>query len=104
MADPDKLLKPGIAVDAKIESKKAENVLLAPEKSVFTLKEKSYVFTVGAGKLKLTEVETGLSDDEFVEILKGITESDKIVANPDNDMKDKMPVKVAGETSGAKEE
>lgn len=88
----DLALKPGVAVDVKIEARTAAGALLVPETSVFTRSGAPFVFAVRGGTLALVPVKEGLSDDRVVQILEGLEESDRIVRNPRNDMEEGMKV------------
>ncbi len=77
-------LLPGMNIDAEIVVAKAENVLAVP---VSAVKRNNVVYVRGdktdekdnaPDGYKSVKVETGLSDDSYVEIISGLTEEDKI--------------------------
>lgn len=90
-------LKPGVSVDVSIEADRVEAALRVPEKSVFSKAGEDFVFVVRDGKLALAKVETGLSDDRFLEIRSGLSETDRVVLNPDITIEPGRPAKVANE-------
>src|SRR5690606_27498808 len=102
LIDPKNSLRPGMSCTADIETETIENVLSVPIQSVTTReggpsdgqmpeggegeefqqvkevkkekisKVKEIVFLVKNGKAKKVEVETGLSDDNYIAILSGL--------------------------------
>ena len=40
------------------------------------------VFTIDAGKAKMVEVKTGISDDTFIQIVEGLENEQEIVSGP----------------------
>ncbi len=82
------LLKPGMSVEVNIEIDKAENVLLISN-SMINKKENGTEFVlVTSGKnendleAKITKknIETGITDDIYTEVLSGLAEGDLIIA------------------------
>jgi hypothetical protein len=51
------------------------------------------------GHLALAVVEEGVGNDEFVEILSGLSPSDEVVTRPDNDMEEGRPARVASDVA-----
>lgn len=110
LIDPKNSLRPGMSCTADIETETIENVLSVPIQSVTTReggpsdgqmpegeegeefqqvkevkKEKiskvnEIVFLVKNGKAKKVEVETGLSDDNFIAILSGLEGGEDVVS------------------------
>ncbi len=94
-------LRPSMNIDATVVFNSSANTLMVPSGDIKTVMGKSYVYIKdedgkadkkddepnGAGKdaapeapegYKAVEVETGLSNDEYTEILNGLTEGDEI--------------------------
>jgi HlyD family secretion protein len=110
LIDPKNSLRPGMSCTADIETETIENVLSVPIQSVTTReggpsdgqmpeggegeefqqvkevkkekisKVKEIVFLVKNGKAKKVEVETGLSDDNFIAILSGLEGGEDVVS------------------------
>lgn len=106
--DPESKLRPGMSCDAEIKTETRKNVLSVPIQSVTARldklmdksadgdensnfqqsnntaknKLKEVVFIVENGKAKKVEVETGISDDAYIEIKKGLTENQEVVSGP----------------------
>ncbi|GAB4126621.1 MAG: efflux RND transporter periplasmic adaptor subunit [Ignavibacteriales bacterium] len=106
--DPEFKLRPGMSCDAEIKTETRKNVLSVPIQSVTARldkpvekpaeddengsfqpsnnnsknKPKEVVFVVENGKAKKIEVETGISDDSYIEIKKGLKENQEVVSGP----------------------
>lgn len=66
----------------KDDGEKEDDSNKKSEKELSNVKVKEYVFVVSEDKVKLVEVKTGIQDDEYIQILSGVTESDKVVTAP----------------------
>ncbi|MCX7710751.1 MAG: efflux RND transporter periplasmic adaptor subunit [Clostridia bacterium] len=86
-------LKSGYGVDVKIIAQEKQNTVFVPDKAVFDLEGEDGVFTIKNGKLVLKPVKTGIENDDFIEILEGVSEGDQIVVDPDNKLKPGLRVK-----------
>ncbi|MDY0083477.1 MAG: efflux RND transporter periplasmic adaptor subunit [Ignavibacteriaceae bacterium] len=110
LIDPKNALRPGMSCTADIETETIQNVLSVPIQSVTTRegspsgdkmpegegpgefqqvkevkkekihKVKEIVFLVENGKAKKVEVETGLSDDNYITILSGLEGGEDVVS------------------------
>ena len=78
----------GLSANVDIVTEKADNVLLVPIQSVYKEKGESYVDLLvsvqepreGTGELiKKVEVNTGINDYYYIEIISGLKEGDKII-------------------------
>ncbi|MDP3014550.1 MAG: hypothetical protein Q8M92_09925, partial [Candidatus Subteraquimicrobiales bacterium] len=78
-----------------IETSK-ENVLVVPLGAVLEKEEKNVVYVVEDGVVSEQEVETGLSDEAYVEIKSGLKEGEEVVISGADKLKDGDKVKVAG--------
>jgi len=122
--NPDDRLRPGMTSEVSIVTSSAPNALAVPIQSVVervppsnkkkaTEEEdenalrKKYVFVVKGGKVKMTEVSTGVSDSTHVAILTGIKARDQVVTGPFRilkKLKDSDPVEITKEEKKAKAE
>ena len=75
-------LTPGMAVDVVIITQEAKGVLAVPKESVFTDKDKEFVWAARDGRAGMIEVVTGLEGDELVEVKKGLKQGDLVLTNP----------------------
>lgn len=78
----DMRLKPGMYATLRIAGTSGQNVLTIPRDAVLSTGERSIVFvkTTG-GSLSPREVAVGASNDERLEILRGLTVGDTVVAS-----------------------
>ncbi len=105
LVDVDKGLRPGMSCNADIETETIKNVLSVPIQSVtarsndFVKKEeteeensipkkkengitkpKELVFLVKNGKAKSVEIETGISDDNYIHVKSGLSGGEQVVS------------------------
>lgn len=91
--NPDGVLKPGFNLDVDIIAVDRQNVLSITQAALLREPEtkKNYVYTVSSENIAAkTYVETGLYGDMLVEITSGLTEGDRIVTNPSDQLSDGM--------------
>lgn len=75
----DGTLKLGMSVSCTILLKEQENVLTVPINAVQTNNNQKYVIVVDEnGTTKNVDIETGISDDEYVEVTTGLEEGQKV--------------------------
>lgn len=75
----DGLLFPTMTARTTIQTGESKNVLIVPIAAVKEEKGKKYVQTLVDGKPQNTTVETGLSDDENIEITKGLNAGEQVI-------------------------
>ncbi len=78
----------GMSGDAEIILYEKENVLLVPQTSIVNIEGKNYIWAIENGIAKKTQVETGISSFDEIEILNGIKEGTQIVNRPPKDLGD----------------
>lgn len=76
--NPNRLIKPGMSGDAKIIIMEKSKVIAIPLASINRKDNKLFVKIVKDKKLTEVEVKTGISDFEYIEIISGLKEGDKI--------------------------
>lgn len=83
--------KPGMTASVEIETSRKDNVLSVPVKSVTTRSVKDstgvsdirqVVYVFQKGKAVERVVETGIQDDENIEILSGLSENEQVITGP----------------------
>lgn len=127
LVDPKNSLRPGMSCNADIETETVANILSVPIQSVTTrsdmpqmdqasgdgedegiiqvktdrknnFKPKEVVFLIKNGKAKSVEVETGLSDDNYIAVLKGLEGGEEVVSGSykaiSRELNDGMQVRV----------
>lgn len=124
-------LKPGMSASVDVETQTAFNIIAVPIQAV-TVRDfaklssdstktdslktgekpkediRRVVFTVADGVVTMTEVETGINDDRFIQILRGIDVGTDIVTGSyrilSRDLKDKDKVRTAADANKPEEE
>ncbi|MFQ5855631.1 MAG: efflux RND transporter periplasmic adaptor subunit [Anaerolineae bacterium] len=80
--DPTDLpLRPGMTAGVDIVVAEHENVLLVPNRAVRTQQGKRVVLVPRGNETMAVEVETGLRNEQFVEIKSGLSEGDRVVTS-----------------------
>jgi HlyD family secretion protein len=99
LIDLDPNLRPGMSCNADVETETVHDVLSVPIQSVtartdipgdsaaangnelmMNKKPKEVIFLVDNGKAKLVVVETGISDDNYLEIKKGVSGDEEVIS------------------------
>lgn len=73
------LLKPGMFARVEIITREYENILVVPLKTVLDREKQKIVFVVKENKAKMVPVETGISDEENIEIKRGLSTGEKVI-------------------------
>lgn len=89
----------GVKVKITLVTQHAENVMTVPIDAVYHENEKSYVYTYSNGKANKVYVETGLFNEDVVEILSGISDNDQIIVTWSSQLRDGVEVKTEGSVS-----
>lgn len=89
----------GIKVKLNMTTKHADNVITLPIDAVYHESEKSFVYTYVNGKANKVYVETGLYDDEKIEIISGITTDDQVITTWSSQLRNGSEVKVENSVS-----
>jgi len=74
-------LKTGMTADVEVIISELHDVLYVPIQSVITVEEKKICYVIRS-RAEKREVETGLFNDNFVEIKSGLAEGEKVLLNP----------------------
>lgn len=79
--------RPGYEFDADIITRRREKALLVPYKAVFDRDGKNSVFVVENDRAALREIESGIENDDFIEIISGAAEGETVIVDPPNAVK-----------------
>lgn len=91
----DNALKGGMFADVEIVTKRTDNVLAVPTDTLLSEDDESYVYLLNGENAVKTRVVTGAADDQYTEILSGISAGDQIIQKGKEFLKqDQCPVKV----------
>jgi len=75
-------LKTGMTGKVEVIIEELHDILYVPIQSVVTVEEKKVCYAMASNRSEQREVETGLFNDNFVEIKSGLTEGEKVLLNP----------------------
>ncbi len=87
LIDTSAKIRPGMSITATITTATRDSALSIPLSAVVSysdssLKEAEGVFLVEDGRAKKVKIETGISDDRFIEVKSGLTVDQKIITGP----------------------
>lgn len=92
--NPEMLLRPGMFAKADIIAERKENVVAIRKDYITKRGGREIVFTVERTNAVENVIETGISDDQWVEVEKGLIEGDKIVRSGFEWLRNRSKVKV----------
>jgi RND family efflux transporter MFP subunit len=99
--NPDGLLQPGAYAQVDFELPSNPNVVQVPTSALIFREHGMEVATIGAGdKIELKPVTLGRNLGTEVEVVKGLTLSDRVVNSPPDSLADGDTVSIAGQQSG----
>ncbi len=98
--NPGFRLKPGMYARVKLITGRNANALTVPRAAVVDIDAKRGVFVLDKDVARFTEIETGMSDGERVEVLKGAPEGARVVTTGALAIRDGDRVQVAGAGAG----
>jgi HlyD family secretion protein len=75
-------IKTGMTAKVEIIIEELKNVISVPIQTVVNRNGKKVCYVIGSREPEQREVETGLFNDNFVEIKSGLVEGDKVLLNP----------------------
>lgn len=91
----DGMLRGGLTAEAKIETAKAQAVLVVPREAVVSAGSDShYVFVVNEGVARRREVQTGILGDVLAEVTSGLTDGETVVVTGVDFLRDGTAVNV----------
>ena len=79
ITNPDDRIVLGLDAKLTIYTQKSENALLIPVEAVNADKDGDFLYVVENGVAVKKNVVCGISSDEYIEVLEGITEQDQII-------------------------
>jgi RND family efflux transporter MFP subunit len=87
-------LKAGMFATANLASGSSVNALSIPRKTLVGSTKSPQVYVVKNGKAILTSFNAGTSDSDYIEVVSGITETDKVVIKGQVNLKNNSNVKI----------
>lgn len=94
LSNRDGILQPGMFADARITVKKTKDSIVVPRSAILKDKNGFYAFIVDKQTAKKVRVETGIQNDNAVQILKGIQKGDQVVYLGNYELKEGMQVSI----------
>ena len=91
--NPDGEIILGMDVKPRLSCAAAEDVISIPKEALNEEDDDAYVFVVENKKATLKKVETGIRNDDMIEVTSGLCAGDTVVWNSDANLKDGMEVK-----------
>jgi len=93
----DNLIKPGMTAKVNIMSEKREDIIIVPVNSILTEDSGKYVFTIENDRAVKRFVDTGISNEDMVEITKGLESGQLLVVKGHQFLRHNDPVIVLQE-------
>lgn len=95
LKNPDHLIKPGMFASAKLVLSAQDGVISLPINAVVSKNDETYVFVLqDDNTVKKVSVQTGMTNDESIEIVSGLAEGDQVVIRGQDYLVDGSTVEV----------
>lgn len=94
--DSTRKLKPGMFVETRIVVSNKPDALVVPRKSISYEQNQPYVFVFNFRGMQVSKhsIKTGISEGDYIEVVEGLNEGDRIVTVGVEGLKDEMKVRV----------
>ena len=96
-SDAQKLIA-GTTVKITLATRRADQVMTIPVDSVYYEAQKAFVYCMEGNKAVKTEIETGITNNETVEVKSGLTKDSQIITTWASQLKDGAEVKLRDAT------
>lgn len=95
LIDNDRLkLRPGMFVKADIVVDQADSAIIIPKDVVLSRRNRKYVYIVERNTAILRDIQTGLEDEDNVEVIEGLKENDNLIIRGYETLRENSRVKV----------
>lgn len=91
---PDDSIILGLDTKTTVNTASRENVICIPKDALVESGDGTYVFVAADKKAICKKIETGIKNDDMIEVTSGLQEGDVVVWNDKTELKDGMDVKV----------
>lgn len=81
-------LKPGFNVDVEVITEEVKDAVMVPKDAVFEMDDNDYVFTINGGKAELRKIVKGVDNKDWVQVVEGLEENEKVILDPPNNLSD----------------
>lgn len=92
--NPDLKLRPGMFAKADVITVRKDSVLAVPKEIITTRRGNKIVFAVDRSSAEEKIIETGISDDQYTEVVKGLNKGEKVVVKGYEWLRNRSKVKV----------
>jgi len=82
VSDHDEHIKPGYSATVEITVDEKQNAILIPLECVIEEEGSKYVVVVKDGNISKRDVETGIENDLYIEIIQGLLEGEELLQDP----------------------
>lgn len=86
-------LKPGFSVDVEVITEEIKGALMVPKDAVFEMNGDDYVFVIDGGRASLRKIIAGIENKDWVQVIEGLDEKDRVIIDPSNDIGEGARVK-----------
>ncbi len=101
LANPDRLLRPGMFARARLVLGARDTAVMVPEESVLASAKGQYVFAVRDGKAQRQMVKTGIRQGGRIEIVDGVSAGELVVTAGQVKLRgNNLPVKIVAPVNG----
>ncbi len=87
-------LRPGMFVKADIVVDQADSAIIIPKDAVLSRRHRKYVYIVERNTAVLRDIETGLEDEDNIEVTRGLNENDNLIIRGYETLRENSRVKV----------
>ncbi len=94
ISNPELKLRPGMFAKADVVTVRKDSVLAIPKDIIKNRRHGQLVYTVNRNSAEEIAIQTGISDDEYIEVEKGLKPGDKIVTRGYEWLRNRSKVKV----------
>ncbi|AGH44889.1 efflux RND transporter periplasmic adaptor subunit [Paraglaciecola psychrophila] len=95
--NPDNLLMSGMFAQVKLNYDTKQNVVLLPRKALLAIDDSVNVFVVKDGIASKQAVTVGYQEGELVEVLSGLSGTEKVVITGHQNLRDQSPVELVND-------
>ncbi len=92
VANPDRVLLPGMFVEARLVVEVRPEAIVVPEDAILPLEGRNFVWVVEEGRADRREVELGVRTPGFVEIRQGMSPGEQVVVGGLQQLREGAPV------------
>lgn len=96
LTDTDNNAATGSTVKLTVTTGKAENVMTIPVDAVYYSGGNAYVYLYEDGKAKKASIEVGINDDDYVEVIDGLSADDLVVSTWSNNLYEGADIQLSG--------